>query len=116
MGKRIGFLNLVNYKDHPANESYKILNYNSQEEADLFEKKVKEAELFYEKDTEVHNGQILYLFAVKNRDFEMVQRINFEVHGKYRSPMIKNKIARYSVVVFFIFIMTLAIIGYVKSS
>jgi hypothetical protein len=115
MGKRIGNFNLVNYKDHPTNDVYKILNFNTKEEADLFELKLNEANLFYEKDTETHQGDLLYLFAVKNRDFEMVQRINFRVHATFREPMIKNKFARYSLVLFFIFLMTLAIIGYLKS-
>ena len=115
MGKRIGNLNLVNYKDHPADENYKILNFNSIEESDLFESLVKEQELWYEKDTEMHDGAPLYLFAVRNRDFDKVQRINFEVNAKFRKPMIRSTIGKYMLVGFLFFIITLALIGYFKS-
>lgn len=112
MGKRIGNFNLVNYKDHPTNEIYKVLNFNTQPEADLFEKKLLEGGFFYEKDTEPHKEEILYLFAVKNREFEAIQQLNFQVHATFRKPVIKSKIARYSLVLFFILLMTFALIGF----
>ena len=115
MGKRIGNLNLVNYKDHPTNDNYKILNFNTLDEADLFEKLLKEQSLWYEKDVEIHKEEPLYLFAIRNKDFDKVQRLNFEVSAQFRSPMIKNKIARYVLVGFFIFLITIALIGYFKS-
>ncbi len=115
MGKRIGNMGLVNYKDHPTNEMYKILNFNSAEESEMFETLLKEKSLWYEKDTEAYNGSTIYLFAVRNRDFDKVQRINFEVTAKFRSPMIKSKIGQYALVGFFLAIIVIALIGYFKS-
>ncbi len=115
MGKRIGNLKLVNYKDHPSNEMYKVLNFNTKPEADLFEKLLNERDLWYEKDVEMHENEPLYLFAVKNRAFDKVQRVNFEVSAQFRSPIIKNKIARYVFVIFFLSIIIFALIGYFKS-
>ncbi|MFK8044677.1 MAG: hypothetical protein AB8B72_04230 [Crocinitomicaceae bacterium] len=115
MGKRIGFFRLVNYKDHPANEMYKVLNFNSQAESDMFEEKLKEGNFFYEKDVEEENGVLLYLFAVRNRDFKSIQQFNFEVSAAFRSPMIKNKSARYTLIAFFLAIMSVALVGYFKS-
>lgn len=115
MGKRIGNFNLVNYKDHPTNHQYKVLNFNTQAEANLFEEKLIDGGYAFEKDIEIHQDVPLYLFAVKNRQFEAIQRLNFQVHANFRKPMIKNKVARYGLVIFFIFIMTIALIGYFKS-
>lgn len=115
MGKRIGYFNLVNYKDHPANEMYKVINFNSKEESDFFEEKLIEGGHFYEKDNEPYKDGTIYLFAVKNREFRKIQRLNFEVHSKYRKPMVKNKYGRYALVAFFIFIMTIALIGFFKT-
>ena len=116
MGKRIGNFNLVNYRDHPTNEIYKVMNFNSKEEADLFEKKMITANLFYEKDVEDHQGEKLYLFAIKNREFDQVQRINFEVNAQFRKPFIPNKTGRYVLVGFFLLVMAFALIGYFKSN
>jgi len=115
MGKRIGFFRLVNYKDHPANEMYKVLNFNSQAESDMFEEKLKNGDFFYEKDVDEENGTPLYLFAVRNRDFRYIQQFNFEVNAAFRSPMIKNKFGRYALVGFFLAILTVALVGYFKS-
>ncbi|MFK8039401.1 MAG: hypothetical protein AB8B74_13995 [Crocinitomicaceae bacterium] len=115
MGKKIGNFNLVNYKDHPTNPIYKVLNFNSQDEADLFEKKLISGNHFYEKDIELHQGEQLFLFAVKNRSFEQVQQLNFEVHAAFRKPMIKNKVARYILVIFFLATISFALIGYFKT-
>lgn len=115
MGKKIGNFNLVNYKDHPTNGLYKVLNFNSQEEADMFEEKLISGNHYYEKDIELHQGDTLFLFGVKNREFEQIQQLNFEVHGAFRTPMIKNKLARYVLVLFFLTIISIALIGYFKT-
>ncbi len=116
MGKRIGNFNLVNYRDHPSNEMYKVLNFNSQEEADLFEKLLIENNHWFEKDTELHKGETLYLFAVKNRYFDKIQRLNFEVSARFRKPMIKNKLGRYTLVTLFLIALFFAILDYIKSN
>ncbi|PZE17848.1 hypothetical protein DNU06_04310 [Putridiphycobacter roseus] len=92
------------------------MNFNSKEEADLFESKMTAANLWFEKDTEDHQGDILYLFAVKNREFDLVQKINFEVNAKFRKNFIPNKTGRYVLVGFFLFIMLIALIGYFKTN
>jgi len=115
MGKRIGNMNLVNYKDHPTNERFKILNFNSLEESDMFEKLLIEREIWYEHEVEEHQGTPLYLFAVKNKNFEKVQRINFLVNAKFRSPMIKSRVGQYLLVGFFFAIIIFALVGYFKS-
>ena len=52
------------------------------------------------------------VFAIKNREFDQVQRINFEVNAQFRKPFIPNKTGRYVLVGFFLLVMAFALIGY----
>ncbi|MCG8577050.1 MAG: hypothetical protein MI810_19370 [Flavobacteriales bacterium] len=118
MGRRIGTLGLVNYKDHPTDNRYKVFNFYSEAEADLFEKRLSEWNIWYEKDVSdlEKKGETVYLFAVPQKEFSRAQKANFEVSANYRKPLIPNKILRYSLVLFFFAILALGIIGYVKNS
>lgn len=129
MGRRIGTLGLVNYKDHPTDNRYKVFNFNTKAEADYFEQLLKEKNIWYEKDEEEveDKGVInlipsegktinMYLFAIKQRDFDKVQKINYLVSAKFRQPTIKNKYLRIGLLIFFFLVLILGIIGYLKSS
>lgn len=115
MGKRIGRWGFVNYVDHPTNKSYRLFNFNSQREADLFEEMLTKQKIWFEKDVEDHEGEPLYLFAVNERDFSKAQNANFMVSAKTRSFLIPNRILRYTLLLFIFGIITLAIIGYLKA-
>ena len=115
MGKRIGRFGLVNYADHPTNKNYKVFNFNNPEEAELFEKELTKNKVWFEKDEELHREEVLYLFAVEQKDFQRAQHANFIVSARTRKPMISNKFFRYALVLFFFALLALAIIGYVKN-
>lgn len=116
MGRRIGTLGLVNYKTHPTDNRYKIFNFNSKDEADYFESLLTEKGIWFEKDVEqLETNTPLYLFGINSNDFEKVQKANFLVSAKHRQPTIKNNFARYALVIFFIFIVTIGLIGYIKA-
>lgn len=118
MGRRIGFLGLVNYKDHPTDKRYKVFNFYREEEAEMFEKMLKEKNVWFEKDvTDLEKkAETVYLFGVAQTDFLKAQNANFMVSATYRKPFIGNKIARWSLVLFFLAVVTFAIVGYVKNS
>lgn len=129
MGRRIGTLGLVNYKDHPTDNRYKVFNFNTKAEADYFEKLLKEKNIWFEKDEEeVEDKAVInlipaegktinmYLFAIKQRDFDKVQKINYLVSAKFRQPTIKNKYLRLGLLIFFFFVLALGIIGYLKAN
>jgi len=130
MGRRIGGLGLVNYKDHPADNRYKVFNFNTIEEANYFEELLEKNDLWFEKDEEevdslsaIHftliykpdKKGIMYLFAVNQRDFDKVQKLNYLVSAKHRNFSIKNSFFRWVLVLFFLSIVTFALIGYFKS-
>lgn len=115
MGKRIGKFGLVNYVDHPTNKDYRIFNFNTELEADLFEKKLTEKNIWFERDEEEHENAIVYLFAVRDREFGKAQDANFMVSAKTRRNIIPIAFFRYFLIIFVLAVITLAIVGYMKS-
>lgn len=93
-----------------------VINYNSLEEAEMFEQLIKETGIYYEKAEEEVEDYTMYLFAVHEKDFDKAQKINFKVHGTHRSPMIKHRGFRWAIVIFFFLVLGLAIVGYVKNT
>ncbi|HIP35796.1 MAG TPA: hypothetical protein EYG85_02970 [Crocinitomix sp.] len=125
MGRRIGTLGLVNYKDHPTDNRYVVFNFNSKAEADHFESLLNEKKINYESDTEQvedkpvvnlfpSTGKMLtmYLFAINKRDFNKTQKLNYLTTAKFRQPSIKNKYLRIGLLFFFFLMLTLGIISY----
>ena len=129
MGRKIGGLGLVNFKDHPSDNRYKIFNFNTKAEADYFEDLLTKDNIEFEKDEqaldslstlhftvrhEVEKKGIMYLYAVGQRDLKTVHNMNYMVSAKFRHNMIKSPILRYGLVLFFIAVLGFAIVGYVK--
>jgi len=115
MGKRIGRWGLVNYADHPTNKGYVVFNFNSKEEADLMEQALIKKNIWFEQDEELHEDEKIYLFGVKQRDFSKAQDCNFTTSAKTRKNIIPNAFLRYGLLLFVFIIITMAIIGYIKS-
>jgi len=128
VGRRIGTLGLVNYKDHPADNRYKVFNFNTKAEADYFEQLLNEKNISYETDQEMVEDKAvinlvpseskmmtMFLFAVNQRDFDKAQKANYLVSAKFRQPTIKNKYLRIGLLVFFFLVLTLGIVSYMMS-
>ena len=115
MGKRIGKFGLVNYVDHPTNKDYRVFNFNTKHEADLFEKKLTAANIWFERDEEDHENSMVYLFAVLDREFGKAQDANFMVSAETRRNIIPNTFLRYFLILFVLGMLAFAVIGYLKS-
>ena len=116
MGKRIGRFGLVNYADHPTDKTYKVFNFNTPEEAALFEEELNKRNVGFEKGEELHEGAIMYLYAVREREFDRAQQANFMASAGTRKLIIPSVILRTALFVFFFGMIALAIIGYVKNT
>lgn len=131
MGRKIGGYGLVNYKDHPNDNRYKIFNFNSIEEANYFEELLNKVNVSFEKDEEKVNSLstlhftirhevkekgTMYLYAVNQRDIKKAFNANYLVSAKFREFSIKNAFFRYGLVIFFLVILTFAIVGYLKTN
>lgn len=116
MGKRIGVLGLVNYIDHPTDKNFRVFNFNSPKEAEIFEQLLTEKKIFFEKDEEDHEDEVMYLFAVQQRDFERAQTANYEVSAKTRKNIIPVPFLRYALLLIVFTLIGIAIYGYLNRS
>ncbi len=114
MGKRIGVLGLVNYIDHPTDKKFKVFNFNTKREADLFKKILEERKIFFEMDEEEHEEEMMYLFAVNQRDFEKAQSANYDVSAQTRKNIIPHAFMRYSLLIIVLGLFIFALYGYLK--
>lgn len=107
-------LGLVNYTKHPSNNDYVVFRFADKPRGDAFEAELKALNIWFERDSEDSKTRTYHLFGIHKRDFNAAQKINFKVESKHKKPLIPLKSLRYSVVIFGMFMILLAIIGYCK--
>lgn len=115
MGRRIGTLGLVNYRQHPTNKQYRVYSFDVATHAELFEQGLTAKNIWFERDTEDYKDTTLHLFAVREKDFELVQQVNFDVSAKTRKHIIPNLVLRYLLLAFVLGAIGFALFGYLKS-
>ena len=108
-------IQLNNYRPHPTNSKYLIFIYHDYNMACNFEDELSEKELYFEKDVSENGPNKRWLYAVKKRDLESVKRCNNIAIGTHRKPFISDPILRYFVIALSVGLMTLALIGFIKS-
>ncbi len=115
MDRKIGTLGLVNYRNHPSDNRYKVFAFYKEEEAELFESTLNEMKVWFEKDEEDLKGKKLYMFAVDQLNFNKAQKANYKVSAAFRKPIIKNGFLRYGLLIIVFGAIGLGIYGYVKN-
>ena len=103
-------LNITNYSDNPTRIGYTVYRFFEKERADLFEELLKKDNIYFESSIEEHKNTI-YLYGVKKGDSKHTMKANYLVSAKYRNKIIPNIYFRWGVIVFFIGVLTLALIG-----
>jgi hypothetical protein len=103
-------LNITNYSDHPTRIGYTVYRFFEKERADYFEELLKKDSIYFEYSIEEHENT-LYLFGVRKGDSQKTMNANYLVSAKYRNKIIPNAYFRWSVILFFIGVLALAIIG-----
>jgi hypothetical protein len=104
-------IQLLNFHDHPHHPRYMIFSFKNLQQADFFEEKVKDENLFFERHNDQEEGEHVIFFAVKKSDFERVKQINYICLGKYRKPFISDPALRWFVLTIFFVLMGLMISG-----
>ena len=128
MGRKIGTFGLINYRRHPENHNYIVFNFNSAEEAALFEAELAKNRIWFERATEEvtrrasafsepkNATETVYLYAVREGNLNEAIRANGKVHTQFKKSVFSNKWLRYSLLIFFGVLLAFAITGYVKNS
>lgn len=115
MGRKIGTFGLVNYRRHPENQNYIVFGFDSEKEAYIFEAELKKSKVWFEKDVEETKSGTAYLFAVSESSMNEATFANSVVRKETKVRLVKNKLLRYSLLIFIGALLTIAIIGYVKN-
>ena len=109
------FLNITNTRSHPTNPNYELVWFKTKPEADYFEKKILELGVHFERENATPDHQ-RYYFAIRKNDLVSVNKINYETLGAHRKPLISSKPLAFFIVTISIIVLTLAIVGFVKSN
>lgn len=104
-----------NFSGHPSNSRYTVFTFYRKDQADCFKTLLIENDIWFEEDIEEREYNNKYLFGVKNKDLKEARRLNYIAFGKFREPFIANVYFRWFVIILSILVMTIAIIGFVKT-
>ena len=84
--------------------------------ADYFREELTNAEIGFETDTDVNpQNKVLYHFAVLQSDRKKSMDIFLETWAKFRKPFFGNPVIKITLWVFILFLVALAIIGFIKN-
>ena len=103
-------LNLTNYSDHPTRIGYTVYRFFEKERAGYFEELLTKENVYFETSVEELDNTI-YLFGVRKGDAKQVMNANYLVSARFRKKIIPNSYFRWGVLLFFIAVLTLAVIG-----
>lgn len=115
MGRKIGTFGLINYRRHPKDPNYIVFGFDNKNDAAIFESELHKNKTWFEKDSEETKDGIIYLFAINESNLNEGTRANGIVMRANKKPLIKNQIARYSILIIMTVLIVIAIIGYVKN-
>lgn len=105
-------LGFVNFVQHPQNSNYVVFRFADEERAKTFKARLEESKIWFETDKENKRNKEYTLFGIHKNDFKKAQQINYDVEAKHKKPFIPFKILRYTVLVFGLGVILLAILGY----
>jgi hypothetical protein len=107
-------LGMVNYHKHPTDSNYVVYRFRDINRANYFEKRLAEEKVWFERSNPEADEKEFYLIAIHKKNFNKVQRINFDTEAKHKRFLIKNNFLRYFFVLFMVSILVLASVGYCK--
>ena len=107
--------NVTNFSEHPSNSLYTVYKFKSGEESNTFQELLEKASLFYEADEAENSYGPIFVVAVKNKDEKLATKLNYLALGKYRKPIIENKVTRVIIYAILIVILSIATLGFFLS-
>ena len=107
-------ISLINFQDHPTNRNKKVFHFSNEEQAVYFESLLTKNNLQFEKQIDEKGDQRIY-YGVHIGDFEKAKTLNYLTIGFFRKPFIPDVFFRYFLIIISIFIVGLAIVGFILS-
>lgn len=109
-------LDFTNWREHPSDNRYNVFFFKTEKESKYFENLLTTNNLWFEANLEEDEPNYQYYFAVNKLDTTAIIKLNNRTLGEYRKPSIENNYLRYGLIIMMTIIMTLAVIGYLKSA
>ncbi|MFT4753376.1 MAG: hypothetical protein ACI85Q_000917 [Salibacteraceae bacterium] len=104
-----------NWRDHPTDNRYTVFFYKTKDESDFFQQLLIENKYWFEYNfDESTPNQSHYIAVNKNKERPII-KLNHLAVGAFRKPFIESNIIRYSLIVFMLTVLTIGVIGYLKS-
>jgi hypothetical protein len=107
-------IRLANYHTHPEHKDYTVFTFKNFEQANYFESELIAQNIAFEKA--IDEDEKIIMFGIKSTLFEKAQKINADSYAKYKKAFIPDNTLRYSLLGIFFILITLAIVGYIKSN
>lgn len=107
-------IRLTNYHTHPENKDYTVFTFKNFEQGNYFESELIAHNIPFEKA--IDDDEKVIMFGIKTTFFEQAQKINVDSFAKYKKAFIPDNTIRYTVLSIFFILLTLAILGYIKSN
>lgn len=105
----------TNWREHPSDNRYTVFFFKKKEESDFFENLLKEKAIWYEFNHDDSEPNYHYFFAVNKTNEKEVIKLNHLSIGEFRKPFLQYNFFRYGLIVFMIVVLTIGVIGYLKS-
>lgn len=107
-------LGLVNFTKHPTQPDYVVYRFTDLGRSDSFRKELENENIVFEEGKEDKKQVSYTLFAVHKRHYKKTMKMNFKVEGLHKKPLIPFFILRWTVLLFGLGIILLAILSYCK--
>jgi len=109
-------LDFTNWREHPSDNRYTVFFFKTEKESNYFENLLKINKLWFEANIDDEEPKYKFYFAVHKLDTTAIVKLNNRTLGEFRKPSIENNYLRYGLILMMMVIMTLAIIGFLKSA
>ena len=107
-------LGFVNFTKHPENPNFVVYRFTDPERANSFRAELIANNISFEEDTEKKKQLIYTLFAIHTKYYNQSMQINIKVEAKHKKPLIPFRIFRWTVLLFGLGVLLLAILSYCK--
>ena len=107
-------LGFVNFTKHPNNPSFIVYRFTDVDRANSFREELISNKITFEEDTEKKKQVTYTLFALHKRHYKRTMQMNFKVESEHKKPLIPFRLLRWTVLLFGLGILLLAILSYCK--
>lgn len=105
----------TNWREHPSDNRYEVFFFKTKNESDYFTNLLNTHKIWFEYSEELEEDPYKYYFGIKRTDLNQVKELNHLTLGKFRQPFLGNSVIKYTMVIFMLVVMTIAIISYFKT-